>query len=63
MGLMEAWKIINFWRTELEEAGRNHPLEEFLAMCEDRITASDAEAGYQCGRAWLERGVLLHEHS
>lgn len=42
MGLMEGWKIIHFWCTQLEEAGRNHPLQQFLAMHEDTITVNNA---------------------
>lgn len=42
MGLMEGWKIINFWCIQLEEAGRNHPLQQFWAMYEDTITVNNA---------------------
>lgn len=42
MGLMEGWKIISFWCIQLEEAGRNHPLQQFLAMYEDTITVNNA---------------------
>lgn len=58
MGLMEGWKIINFWRIQLEEAGRNHPLQQFLAMYEDTITVNNAakrrELRYQRGMVWSD---------
>lgn len=72
MGLMEGWKIINFWRIQLEEAGRNHPLQQFSAMHEDMIAVNDAakrrELRYQRGtvssdRMAESRAVLLYKQN
>lgn len=57
MGLMEGWKIINFWHMQLEEAGRNHPL-QFLAVYEDTITVNDAAKRRELR---CQRGMVLSD--
>lgn len=56
MGLMEGWKIRKVRCIELEEAGRNHPLQQLLPdMYGDTITVNDAvkrRAQYRRGTVW-----------
>lgn len=59
MGLMEGWKIRKFRRTELEEAGRNHPLQQLLTdMYGDTITVNDAVKRRAQVSAW--HGLVWH---